>query len=66
MYHVTAKDAASGQQATEKFTVDPVPSGSPPPPRPAGSPPPGNVPPPQGLGAPPGPSHGAAHGSLAF
>ena len=70
VYHVTAKDAASGQQATQKFTVDPVPSGSPPPPRPAGSPPPGNVRPPQGLGAPPGPSHGpshgAAHGSLAF
>ena len=43
VYHVTAKDAASGQQATQKFTVDPVPPGSPPPPRPAGSPPPGNV-----------------------
>ena len=38
VYHV-AKDAASGQQATQKFTVQPPPSGSPPAP---GAPPPGN------------------------
>jgi serine/threonine protein kinase len=65
-YHVTARDPASGQQASQKFIVDPVPSGSPPPPRPTGSPPPGNLPPPQAVGAPPAPgAHGPAHGAPA-
>jgi len=46
-YHVTARDPASGQQATQKFIVAPAPRGSPPPV--PGSRPPGSGPPPQAL-----------------